>query len=176
MIRTIAPWDPELELFEQFTLERLLKRTEEDGDCLRWTGHANLGRFPQVRLGGEAGRAYSVRRVLWVLTRGFLVHDWGVSVQCNCHELCVHPDHLLVRPPSAAQQGKPKPLLTVRRMAIAQRKRSRITEEMVQEIRTSTAPGVEFDRRWNLGDGTAAHIRAGRARRDLGIDILAGRR
>ena len=173
MIPSINPWDAEIELFEQLTLARLLKHTEPEGKCLAWTGHANLGRSPQIRLGGAKGRAYNVRRVLWVLTRGSIRADRVVTVDCDC-ELCVHPDCLIAVHQSKLQKGQPKSLLASRRIATAQRRRSPITEEMVREIRGSTIPAVEFDRRWGLGAGTSAHIRSGARRAPLGLGMLGG--
>lgn len=174
MIPSIHPWDAEIAVFEQLTLERLLKHAEPEGKCLAWTGHANLGRHPQIRLGGAKGRAYNVRRVLWVLTRGSIQADRVVVVKCDC-ELCVHPDCLIAVHQSKLQKGEPKSLLAARRIAAAQRRRSNITEEMVREIRESTVPAVEFDRRWGLGIGTSAHIRSGSRRAPLGLGMLGGR-
>jgi hypothetical protein len=175
MIPSINPWDSEVELFEQLTLARLLKHTELVGDCLEWTGHANGGQFPQVRLGGRSGRVYNVRRVLWVLLHGFIPANRQVGVKCPC-ELCVHPDHLVLRTRSTAMKGVKKSLLSARRMAATKRAASRITEEMVREIRASNEPAIHLDRRWGLGQGTTSGIRRGRFRRDFAADMLGGLR
>jgi hypothetical protein len=175
MIPAINPWDSETQLFEELTLARLLKHTEPCGECLEWTGHAQGGKHPQVKLGGRKGRVYNVRRVLWVLTRGAVPAGRQVGVKCHC-ELCVHPDHLVLRTRSAAMKGVKKSLLSARRMAATKRAASRITEAMVHEIRSSDAPSMELDRRLGLGHGTAWGIRSGRSRRDFATDMLGGLR
>ncbi len=173
MIPSINPWDAEIEVFEQLTLARLLKHAEPVGDCLEWTGHANGRQYPQVRLGGRQGRAYNVRRVLWVLTRGSVPADRQVGVKCDC-ELCVHPEHLVLRTRSAAMKRVKKSLLSARRMAATKRAASRISEEMVREIRTSVEAAINLDRRFGLGLGTASSIRRGRIRREFASDMLGG--
>jgi hypothetical protein len=175
MIPSINPWDAEIAVFEQLTLERLLKFTEPAGDCLEWTGHASEGKHPQVKLGGRKGRVYNVRRVLWVLLHGAIPRDRQVGVKCPC-ELCVHPDHLVLRTRSAAMKHVKKSLLSARRMAATKRAASRISEDMVREIRSSSKPAIWFDRNWRLGNGTAANIRRGRIRRDFSADMLGGMR
>lgn len=175
MIPSINPWDAEIEVFEQLTLARLLKHAEPTGECLEWTGHAAGGQHPQVKLGGRAGRVYNVRRVLWVLTRGFVPANRQVGVKCDC-ELCVHPDCLVLRTRAAAMKGVKKSLLSARRMAATKRAKSKLTEEMVSEIRSSEKPAIWFDRNWRLGNGTASNIRRGRSRRDFSADMLGGMR
>ncbi|WPH22294.1 hypothetical protein [Variovorax paradoxus] len=175
MIPSINPWDAEVEVFEQLTLVRLLKHAEPEGECLEWTGHANDGRHPQVKLGGRKGRVYNVRRVLWVLLHGSIPANRQVGLKCPC-ELCVHPDHLVLRTRSAAMKRVKKSLLSARRMAATKRAKSRLTEDMVSEIRSSSKPAIWFDRSWRLGNGTASNIRRGRSRRDFSADMLGGMR
>lgn len=166
----------ELELYEQLTLERLLQHTVEDGECLRWTGHAHEGKRPQIRLGGAAGHAVNVRRVLWLLTRGPLRAGLQVGVKCEC-ELCVHPDCLVARTKSAAQRGRSMPLERRRRIAMTKRRASDLTPDTVREIRFSDEPGKALDIRLGLTVGYSSRIRRGEVWADFssGVDMLGAR-
>lgn len=143
-------------------LADLLKRTEEAGDCLEWTGYALKGRFPQWRIGGVF---WVVRRLIWLLTRGPLKPGMQVNVKCR-NELCVHPDHLVARTKAIAQRGIPIPEDRRVRIAMAKRKRSKLTIEQVREIRASDEQGKVLDERYGLTPGYASRIKLGQAWKD----------
>ena len=146
-------------------LNWLLERVAEDGcGCLVWRRHCGQGRYPAAKI---AGRHWYVRRLLWTLTRGRSVPK-GKDVAPSCdNELCVHPDHLVLRTPSARTGGVPKSAQHRAATALAMRKRFHLSDEVMRDIRESDESAAAIDRRHGLFTGHAAQIRRGRVRRDL---------
>lgn len=135
----------------------LLARTEEEGDCLVWTGHAAEGRFPQWRINGKL---WLVRRLLWELTRGPIRAKHQIGVRCGV-ELCVHPECLVSRSKAAVMKGKPKTLKTRMNIAIGRRKGSRFDQETIRAIRAAEGQAKEVDALFGLPPGYASRIKRG---------------
>lgn len=133
----------------------LLARTESDGECLDWTGYAAGGTEPQWRVQGQF---WLVRRLMWTLTRGPIRPKHQVAVSCGS-DRCVHPDHLVSRTRSAVMTGKPKALKHRIGIALARRRASMLTPELVREVRGSAEPGNVIERRLGLQKGYASRIR-----------------
>lgn len=75
-----------------YTLETLLARTVEVGDCMEWTGYSRNG-SPQVKLDG---RMTTVRRAILIL-KGTPAHpNEMLSTRCG-NPQCVNPDHIIER-------------------------------------------------------------------------------
>lgn len=161
-----------IEHFETLTLERFLKHTRPVGNCLEWTGHANNGKHPQIRLGGAAGRVYNVRRVVYALVRGTEMLDRGYEVgqarEC-CTDLCVHPEHMRARQHSQVQKGIPKSLLQRVRIAAAKRATSRIDADIIKVMQTSDEPGCVLDERYAVAQGYTSKVRRMELRPDYSI-------
>lgn len=152
--------------FENVTLADILQRTEEVGDCMEWTGHCNRGKHPHWRLNGNL---HPAGRVVWTLaherepSRRMLI-----GTRCG-NPRCIHPDHLIARSRSKANLAAGARDITYRvRQASLKRKNSRLTIEIVREIRASTEPANVFDARYGLSPGYAWRIRTNKAWREYG--------
>lgn len=76
-------------------LERLLKRTEQDGDCWSWTGakcSEGYGRI-QVEMGRRQGRIGITHRVAYELLVGAIPAGAHLDHLCR-NRACVNPEHL----------------------------------------------------------------------------------
>jgi len=139
-------------------LEWLRARAVDDGcGCLEWGRYCIHGVYPAAKI---AGRTWYVRRLLWALTRGREVPS-GMDVCASCDTpLCVHPDHLVLRRPSSRSAGVPKSAHHRMATALAMRSRSKLTGEMVRDIRASDEANAVLDQRYGLFSGHVAKIRA----------------
>lgn len=151
-------------------LDWLMGRCDPVGDgCLDWALRAIGGRYPVVRVQGQA---WYVRRLVWALTRERGVRP-GMDVVAQCRRpLCVCPDCLAERKPAQRTKGIPKSLHHRMQTAQAMRARSALTEAVVREIRASDAPGAELDARFGLFAGHADRLRSGRLWRDYSNPYL----
>ena len=142
---------------QEITLAALLVHTKLDDTCLVWTGHASLGKYPQMRVGGKV---QPVRRMIWSLVHETMPHGLQVGVSCDT-DLCVHPDCLVARKRSKIQKGK-SILPDVRiKIALARRAGSKLTLDKVRAIRTSGEPSKVIEAAYGLKPGYASRIRAG---------------
>lgn len=167
-----------IEHFETLTLERFLKHTVPVGNCLEWTGHANNGKHPQIRLGGAAGRVYNVRRVVYALVRGTEMLDRGYEVgqarEC-CTDLCVHPEHMRARQHSQTQKGSVRSVMQRVRIAASKRAQSKVSQEIIDMIRASGEPASVLDERYGLGTSYTSKVRRGQLRADFTLRGLGAR-
>lgn len=142
---------------EDIALEQLLARCHDDGGCLVWDRSSSVC-GPEWNV---AGKVWSVRRLLWELTRGPIAPKYQVNVSCGCAG-CVHPDHLVCRTRSAALRGRVRTL--AERARIAQSKRAKATavlsEALVREIRTSSETLTQIGRRLELAPSLVHKVRA----------------
>ena len=169
--------DGEMPRLPDIGLQPLLERVDEVGDCLVWNCYALDGLHPQWRIGGQGGRLWNVRRLLWLLVRGPVEEGFQIGVNCTT-DLCVHPDHLAARTRSQACAGKPTAPDHRIRIAIARRARATLTADVVNAIRASTESCVVLDERHGLSRGYSSQIRKGNKWRQAGghFEGLGGRR
>lgn len=163
-----AAIDPvDLARFEAFTLDRLYAHARDDDGHLIWTGAALNGRTPQIRLGGKAGMAYNVRRVLYVLLHGPVPPGLRVGNACE-HALCVHPDCVVARRPAAERKGIPITLEhRLRITATKRRQASALSAALVRTIRADSGPANAVDARLGLTPGMSSKVRRGERWADL---------
>lgn len=156
------------------SLERLLARTVEEGECLLWQGLVANG-SPVVHT--TAGYL-TVRRLVWQHAHGMPMPGHLRAV-CSCREpACVRPEH--VRALSTrqiallcAKEGKFR--TAQRRAAIAATKRaqSRLTPELVERIRAADS-GAAIARELGICKSTASKIRRGESWRPIGAASVFG--
>lgn len=136
----------------------LLSRAEDDGaGCLVWRGYAGPKNMPEWKI---AHKGWTVRRLLWEITRGPIRAKNQIGVSCT-EPLCVHPDHLVSRTKSVALKGVVTSSATKIRLAMKGRARSRLTIEKVREIRASDLPCSQMDKKMGLCKGYTSRIRLG---------------
>ena len=150
------------------TLESLKSRCIEEGNCWIWQGACDGHGRPQTR---HDGRVWYVRRLVRTLVDGKPVPA-DRSAACKCGNAgCVSPACSVVcttkeKARMAAQRqayGRPDKL---RRMTETKRAQSRITEEMVREIRDMDGPASRISEVMGVSLSHVKAIRSGRARVD----------
>lgn len=148
------------------TVESLLSRTDEYGDCLIWTGYSG-NNTPQVF---HDGKMTSVRGLLWKLL-GKKVPDGKLYYRAICkQDGCVNPEHTRCDTEEKHMQRLSQPEMrtaageAIRAAKISQhrRKLSRIPEETIQEILISNESGPELERRLGISRSLVSQYRRGR--------------
>ena len=77
-----------------WTVERILARCTEEGDCLIWPG-AMAQSVPIIYTNGARATRRSARRALWEMTRGTIPKNRFAS--CSCGEVrCLALPHLVL--------------------------------------------------------------------------------
>lgn len=148
-------------------LHILMSRTDEVGDCLIWNGTTGATGYPVVSF---AGRVHYVRRLVFSLCGGALKPQQPVVAKCDDRR-CINPAHLhsSTRKKVAQAAGKKGLMGGQARGALVsagRRKKSKLTEAHVAEIRSSTESGRALGRRYSITAGHANNIKRGTARRD----------
>lgn len=144
------------------SLDRVLGRTRESGDCLEWAGYAVEGKFPQIRVNWKL---YPVRRLVWQLVRGPAKPEQWIGTTCE-NPLCVNPDHLVARTRSKALKGNTHAVMHKLKIAQTRRKGSYVTQEMVREIRSSNETNIALAKRLGMTHDYVSKIRLGKRRAD----------
>jgi hypothetical protein len=123
-----------------FTLEMLLAKCIEVGNCWIWQGATDGKDRPQIRNGLHKSR--SPRRVARELTDGKPIPE-GAQVTSTCGDIaCISPACSVISDPKttakmAVARGSYKRPDSDRRMALTKRAQSHITDETVQFIRNA---------------------------------------
>lgn len=158
-----------------YTLETLLKRTIEEGDCLLWTGyHGN--ETPYVF---HDGKLWPVRRLILALSG---IEQKSTFAGCSCgNKSCVAPEHIVQRDKrnqakvmaKQANTGATK-ILRIKKMTVTRReKHSKLDIETAREIRASSESAKEAASRVGISKAMVHRIRSGAAWRD-GANPFAG--
>ncbi len=111
-------------------MDRVLDKSTQCGDCLLWKGGlACKGTVPTIY---HEGKTANVRNALW---RAMGKHiGRGCAIKTSCGEaMCVAPGHLV----SKKYRKVPKSAAAKAKTALARRAISKLTEELVAEIRAS---------------------------------------
>ena len=147
------------------TIESLLERTVEEGDCHLWTGYCANG-VPQVH---HQGKMVAVRRLL--LTLAGKDGTAAAFVPCNCgNPRCVEPAHIvqhtaahhMTRMALAAGTGSAKQI-RIARLTQTRRAASAIGSiEVAREIAASTESGPVLAARHGVNRTTINNIKRGR--------------
>jgi len=139
------------------SLDRILGRVRECGDCLEWAGYAIEGKHPQIRVNWKS---YPVRRLVWFLTRGPVRSEVWIANKCE-NPLCVNPDHLVAHTRSTALKGAKRTVSHKTKIAAARRSKSVLTMEIVRAIRSSDEPNPVLAERFGITPGYVSHLRRG---------------
>jgi len=147
-------------------------RIDEDGHWI-WTGAHSQG-YPRVwapdftnHHGGM--RSQQGRRAVWHLTTGKpIAQGWRVFGTCD-ERSCMNPGHIVCEPvakrgakvaASGVLKGQVRRIIANR---ATNRKRSRLTPELVSEILTSEKTGQQISRETGLGRTTISRVRQRKA-------------
>lgn len=146
----------------------IASRTEQEGDCLVWTGALDSYGAPVLRIAPER-KMHSVRRVMAALA-GMDIEGKFVSTKCDC-QLCI--THLVVLTRKKLQQRtakrNPYAQSITRNKKISDKARTRLaklTLEQVQEMRASGLASRPAAERYGVAQSTASDILSHRTWRE----------
>ena len=159
------------------TLEDLRGRCRIDDEtgCWMWAGGAS-GKQPRVWcFDPTAGKFKSIpaARAAWILGGDSPVAGRVVYHARCTNWLCVNPAHLAVG--TKAEEGahlrkhgtlRGDPARSAANAASVRRHRSKLTPELVREIRASTEKGVSIASRLGIAHGIVSNVRLGKIWRD----------
>jgi hypothetical protein len=147
------------------TVESLLKRTNDVGQCKEWTGYY-AGSSPVVY---HEARMQSTRRLICRLQNNPAPASYFINSTCN-NPKCVNPDHFLrhTQKQHAAYMASkvealhPQRLMKLSAMAQVRRK---LTDDQVRTILGGTDSCVVLAREFNVNKSLISKIRRGQAHR-----------
>ena len=153
------------------TIESLLARTEEVGECMEWQGYVGNG-SPQV---SHNGKITTVRKLMRQLQGVPLVKGSSVGTRCG-NPLCVNPDHLIER--NARQHAQmmaskidfrsPVRTAKLQRAAAGRRK---ISAEGIAIALSDPRPAAQLAPELGVHRSLIARIRRGQAHRQVNASI-----
>lgn len=148
-----------------YTLQTLLDRTTEEGDCRLWTGYAQNG-APMVF---HDGKLIQVRKLVLILT-GVTLR--GQYTACRCGDpLCVAPAHIVQRTVKEhhtlmglrVSQSSSNPARVAKITKARRGKLAKITQEQANEIRCSDESGPVLGARYGITKSQVRNIKIGRS-------------
>lgn len=143
------------------TVDRLLaEKTEEDGDCLIWTGRASK------KVGGQPKHGSLImRRAVWAATRGPLEPGDLITVTCEnslclCHLAKTNKSEI-----SRKSQNRPqvRALKRIKSAAWARSNLAKLDMEKAREIRVSTEDDHTLAARYGVDHSLISAVRRNRA-------------
>lgn len=148
------------------TMESLIARTDEEGDCLIWKGYIGNG-VPQV---SHHGKVIAVRRLMLELQgRVLRIGDHAAS-KCR-NPSCVNPEHISHRNKfqhSAAMHSAPRnEEVRAAKLAAFRRKTAKLDMEKAREIRCSDESGPVLAARYGVDKALVSRIRRNEAWREF---------
>jgi hypothetical protein len=151
------------------TLESIMARTVEEGECLLWTGYF-ANKVPMV---SHAGKVVAVRRLILELSGKTINPTDFASCRCK-NKSCVLPAHIELRTKSqhsAAMGNSPNRKENVRAAKLAttwrESGRTKITIEIARAIRCSSDSGPVESKRYGIDKAMISRIRRGEAWREF---------
>lgn len=148
------------------TVESLLARTDEFGDCLIWNGYS----FKNTPYVSADGAMTSVRGLLWKL-QGKKAPEGRVFYRAVCEQdRCVCPQHIrcetadehmkrMAQPERRTAAGE---ALRAARISRRRRKNSRVTPEVLQTIMQSDESGPALSAKLGISRQLISQYRRGR--------------
>lgn len=149
-------------------IERLRKHSNEVGDCWEWFGSfQSSGSTPAMNFNGRVKPAR--RHIAEQLGLDVV----GKVVTCKCRNyMCVNPDHIMVITRARLQALTAKELAyannpaRVKKISDKARARSRLTMQIVEQIRAAEGKQRDIAARFGVSQTTVSVIRRGEAWRD----------
>lgn len=142
------------------TIDSLLARADEYGECHLWTGYLGNG-VPMVY---SRGKMVSVRRLMMVI-QGHEDKDGFYGVKCDC-PTCVNPDHIQYRSQTQhLRKMNSKEFTLERKLRMTLSRRARpdmiLTLDKVREIRAAEGSTREIGERYGISKSAVSKIRRG---------------
>lgn len=133
-----------------------VKKTS-DTDCWMWIGTKGAGGYGVI---GHKGRLERAHRAAWKLTFGPIPENLHVLHKCD-NPLCVAPHHLFLGDHTTNMRDKEAKGRANQPIG-ARNKASKLTVEMVREIKQSNESQQILAERYGVTDGAINHIKMGR--------------
>lgn len=171
-----------------FDMDYLRQRAVECGDCLEWQRAFVHGRYPVVtlRIRDETGqrkqRQFYVRHLVYEIKHKVPApkgRQHVISTSCE-NDRCIAPKHVVVKTKAElSQRAKLRGLygsLEFRaRLAAGVRHRRKLSDEAVEDIRTSPETLVKMAAKYGVSRRYAGMVRRGVARVDYSSPFAAAR-
>ena len=144
------------------SVESILARCVEFGECVEWTQGVNSAGHPTM---SYQGGGKLVRRVLAQMSD---MHIDGRKIRMRCNNArCVNPAHFVLVTHqqlmiAAGRAGKLTSVSKSVRCAMARRATAKLTPEVVAEIRGSSETLKVLAKRYGVGTTCVANARNGR--------------
>jgi hypothetical protein len=149
---------------------RIAPFLQTDGECLIWTGTSDPVRGPMIHWNNMA---VPVRRLLWTLNGRDLTSSQSLRCRCEEHN-CLRLGHLRKENRVEVLIGKPLSLVHKKRIAETKRKKSNISQETVNQIRSSDQSLKQLAALTNVPISTVAAIRCGRLHKEYRTNPFSG--
>lgn len=149
------------------TLELLMKRTIEEGECWLWQGYSH-NKTPQVSHGGKM---MPVRRVFSLLLDKNYPEGGFITVKCG-NQMCVNPDHArhytlkkfsAYRAKKAAESYLGNHMRAVKIQQYKRATSAKLTQEQADAIRISTEPSRVEAVKYGVDKTVICRIRANKS-------------
>jgi len=163
---------PLIELTEEQrfkVLAAIEARTEEEGECLLWTGAHSRGQGsnrPQPAIWID-GKTMPLRRLAYVAYGKELFAHWRVSTTCG-NDSCLCEQHLKRKTHSESLKGHKKSVITSAKIAARKQASSPLDWEKVREIRGSEESMRSLAARFGVHEDTISKVRNHQSWREVG--------
>lgn len=136
--------------------ERLFKHTVKTEQCWLWVGPKQLSGYGQISYGDLSNRqAISSHRLSWQLHNGPIPDGLSVLHKCDVRN-CVNPAHLFL----GTQADNMRDMKEKKRGAVGtQLPQTKLTKEIVLEIRNSEEPNNALARKFGVSRAAINQIR-----------------
>lgn len=156
--------------FVVHTIETLLARCEEVGDCLEWQGGYTGNGHPAVRHNKQNVLA---RRLAYTLAGHVIKPGHILAMKCN-NPRCIDPAHVMQRTEKQhmahmGRQGRQSDHLRSAKIAATKRAsgQAKLTEQQVREIRASQKTNRQLAAEYGINPSRINGIRLGRMWKDF---------
>jgi hypothetical protein len=149
------------------TLDDIKARCEEVGKCWIWQGSVSVAGYPIVKAAGVRSGTLLVRRLAVELDGRPALPRQPVLATCGerlcCNPACLNPSSASAVGKAAAKAGAWKTVSRRAKIAKAKRANSKLTSEMVSEVRASPESSRVIAKRMGINRRRVLDIRNGRA-------------
>jgi hypothetical protein len=139
--------------------ERFWSKVDKAGECWLWIGWKDADGYGQISLGGRSGRRVGAHVAAWLLAHGQLP---ALQVLHRCdNPACVRAEHLFL----GTQRDNMQDMVRKGRKAVRageENPQAKLTEEQIEEVRSSYVPGVvtqrQLSRQYGVSQSTISEI------------------
>lgn len=154
-------------------LQSIKSRCIDQCGCWIWQGYMTKGGHPMMRahINGRGGAAY-VRRVVLVCVGRAPGEREPVVPTCG-DKRCCNPAHQQATTVSVIVQGRAPCSDRAQKIALARRAQSKLTDEVVQQIRAGDEPARVLAQRYGVSLSRVYAIRRGDSWKEYGSQLEA---